>query len=303
VRGLWRETKVVVGGAILLGFAVIAVVGPLLVRDPTEPLGRPYDPPSSGFWLGTTGMGQDVLAQLVAGARPTLGFAFGVGAVVVVLGTLIGVTAGAVGGWIDALLSLLIDIVLVVPGLPLVVVVGAYLSGGTGTVAAVLCLTGWAWPARVLRALALSLRTRDFVAAAEVVGEGRWRIVVSELLPNMLPVIASSFVGAVVYALGALVGLEFLGVGDVERVTWGTMLYWARNDVALITGSWWTFVPAGICVGLVGGALALLGGVFDRVANPRLGLPRAYLRAVAGGHGAAATPLLRAPGSRERSRG
>jgi peptide/nickel transport system permease protein len=295
VRPSGRAWKALVGGAILAGFFLLALVGPWLVRDPTEPLGRPYDPPSRAFWLGTTGMGQDVLAQVVAGARPTLLFAFGVGIFVVALGTLIGVTAGTLGGWIDAVLSLLIDVVLVVPGLPLVVVVGAYLSGGPVTVALVLCLTGWAWPARVLRALSLSLKTRDFVAAAEVIGESRLRIVVAELLPNMVPVIASSFVGAVVYALGALVGLEFLGVGDVERVTWGTILYWARNDVALVTGSWWTFVPTGVCVGLVGIALALLGGVVDQVANPRLRIPRAYLRAIGGPADAAApTPILKA---------
>jgi peptide/nickel transport system permease protein len=125
------------------------------------------------------------------------------------------------------------------------------------------------------------------------VGESRLRIIVAELLPNMVPVVASSFVSATVYALGALVGLEFLGIGDVERVTWGTILYWARNDVALVTGSWWTFVPTGICVGLVGIGLALLGSVFDRVANPRLRIPRAYLRATGGRVDAAApTPIL-----------
>jgi peptide/nickel transport system permease protein len=293
VKGIGRDPRAIAGAVILGFFFLLALFGPWLVRDPSEPLGRPFDPPSWAFWLGTTGMGQDVLAQLVAGARPTLLFAFGVGAAVVVLGTLIGLTAGTVGGPVDAFLSLLIDIVLVLPGLPLVVVVGAYLSGGAGTVALVLCLTGWGWTARVLRALSLSLKSRDFVAAAAVLGEGRLRIIVAELLPNMVPVVASSFVGATVYALGALVGLEFLGMGDVERVTWGTTLYWARNDVALVTGSWWTFVPTGVCVGLVGIALGLVGSAFDRVANPRLQIPRAYRHAVGGRVDAAApTPIL-----------
>ena len=279
MKGLLGNRKLLVGAALLGLFALMAVVGPWFCGDPTEPVGRPFDPPSVAHWLGTTGQGQDVLAQTVAGARPTLLLAFAVGLVVVALGGLVGITAGVAGGWLDAVLGLVIDVFLVVPGLPLVVVVGSYLSGGPITVALVLCCTGWAWPARVLRALGLSLRTRDYVAAAVVAGEGWLRILFGELVPNMVPVLASSFVGAVLYALGALVGLEFLGLGDVDRVTWGTILYWARNDAALITGSWWTFVPPGICVGLVGFALALCGSGFDQIAQPRLRLDRAYLRA------------------------
>lgn len=288
-----RDPKLLVGGALLLAFASVAVLGPLFAADPTAPVGTPFAPPSRGFWLGTTGQGQDVLAQLAAGARPTLLFAVLVGAAAVAIGALVGISAGLAGGWIDAALGLCIDIFLVIPGLPLVVVAGAYLAGGTGMMALVLALTGWAYSARVLRALTLSLRGRDFVAAAVVAGDGRLRVLVSELLPNMWPVMASSFVGSVVYALGALAGLEFLGLGETERVTWGTMLFWARNDAALLTGSWWIFVPPGLCLGLVGFALALVGSGFDGLTNPRLRLDAAYLRAVGGRVGALApTPVL-----------
>jgi peptide/nickel transport system permease protein len=274
-----RDGKVLAGATVLAGFLAVALLGPIFVADPSEPLGVPWGPPSAQFWLGTNGHGQSVLAQLVAGTRPTLLLAFGVGAVVVAIGALLGSLAALAGGWVDVVLGLLIDVFLVIPGLPLVVVIGSYVAGGPTTVATVLALTGWAWPARVLRALALSLRGRDFVAAAIVSGEGRLRLFFGELLPNMLPVMASSFVAAALYALGALVGLEFLGLGDLDRVTWGTILYWARNDAALLTGSWWTFVPPGLCVGVVGFALALVGSGFDQVANPRLRLPRAYVRA------------------------
>jgi peptide/nickel transport system permease protein len=160
--------------------------------------------------------------------------------------------------------------------LPLMVVVAAYLTAGPGTIAAVLIFTGWAWTARVVRAQTQTLAARDFVAAAVVSGERRWRIVLVEILPNMAPLLLSSFAGAVLYAIGAQVGLEFLGLGDVERVSWGTILYWARNDAALITGSWWVFVPAGLCVGLVGCALALVGSACDELAFPRLRQSRAY---------------------------
>ena len=145
----------------------------------------------------------------------------------------------------------------------------------------------------MLRAQTLALRERDFVAAAVALGESPLRIVVAEILPNMLPLLVSSFIGAVMYAIAALVGLEFLGIGDVERVTWGTILYWARNDAALLTGSWWTFVPAGLCVGLVGFALALVNSAIDELGNPRLRLDRAFLRAAPAAGGAdASTPVL-----------
>ncbi|HEY0710315.1 MAG TPA: ABC transporter permease [Polyangia bacterium] len=280
LAAVFHDRKAVVGGGILVFFALVATLGPALVGDPSEPLSKPLSPPSTTFWLGTTGQGQDAFAQLVAGARPTLLLAFLVGVASVAIGALAGIAAGARGGWLDAVVRFAIDTFLVIPGLPLVVVVGSYLTGGPLVMAVVLALTGWAWPARVLRAQTLSLRARDFIAAATLVGETRWRLVIGEYLPNLWPLIASCLVNAIVYALGALVGLEFLGLGQAERVTWGTILFWARNDAALITGSWWTFVPAGLCLGVVAFALSLLGSSFDQLAHPRLRPQRAFRKRV-----------------------
>jgi peptide/nickel transport system permease protein len=281
-------------GLVLLGlFALLAVLGPLLVGDPGEPVGRPFSPPSAAHWLGTTGQGHDVLAQLVAGARPTLLASFAVGVAVVLLGAAVGISAGALGGRLDDLLSLLINVFLVIPGLPLLVVVAAYLAAGPGTVVLVLSLIGWAWTARILRAEALALSKKDHVEAAVVLGESRLRVIFGEILPSMVPLVISCFVGAVLHALAALVGLEFLGLGQIERVSWGTMLYWARNDAALITGSWWTFVPVGLLIGLVGLALGLVSSALDELAHPRLRVDRAFVRAV--GHLVrpdAATPVM-----------
>jgi ABC-type glutathione transport system ATPase component len=133
-----------------------------------------------------------------------------------------------------------------------------------------LVVTGWAWSARVFRAQAGALRTTDFVAAAVVAGERPLRVMAFEILPHMAALVVSSSIGAMVYAIGAEAGLEFLGLGDLGRVSWGTSLYWARSEAALITGSWWTFVPAGACLGLVGFALALVNRAVDEVADPRL---------------------------------
>jgi peptide/nickel transport system permease protein len=138
------------------------------------------------------------------------------------------------------------------------------------TIGLVLVATGWAWNARIVRAQAMAVRSKEYVAAAQVIGEHALRIVAVEMLPNLLPILASCFIGATTYAIGAQVGLEFLGLGDPSASTWGANLYWAANDAALLTGSWWLFVPTGVCVALVGFALVLVNFGLDEVSDPRL---------------------------------
>jgi len=270
VTGLLRHTSARIGLGILAVFAVVVAVGPWLVGDPTAYVGLPLEPPSAAHWLGTTGQGQDVLAQTVVGARTTLLVGFVVGFVVVLIGGVIGTAAGYFGGLVDDLLSLVINVFLIMPGLPLIVVIAAYMPAGATTIGIVLIVTGWAWGARVIRSQALSLRDREFTAAAIVSGESHLRIIAWEILPNMGSLLVSSFIGATVYSIGAQVGLEFLGLGDGSQVTWGTNLYWASNDAALLTGSWWTFVPTGLCIALVGFGLTLVNRAIDEIANPRL---------------------------------
>ena len=265
-----RDRKASVGAALVALFALMALVGPLLAGDPDALVGLPLQPPSAAHWLGTTGQGQDVLAQTVVGARVTLLVAAAVGLATVALGAALGVTAGYLGGAADGALSLLINVFLVLPGLPLAIVIAAYLPSGPATVAAVLIATGWAWNARVVRAQTLALRERDFVLAARVSGESPLRIVTVEILPNMTSLLVAQVIGSTVYAVGAQVGLEFLGLGDVSRVSWGTNLYWATNDSALLTGAWWTFAPTGVCVALVGFGLVMLNSGFDELTDPRL---------------------------------
>jgi peptide/nickel transport system permease protein len=270
LQGLLADRRARVGFALLGLSLAIAFIGSFFVHDPTDFVGKPLLSPSAAHWLGTTGQGNDVLAQTVAGARATLTVGFLVGFLVVAIGAVVGTIAGYFGGWVDDTLSLIINIFLVMPGLPLMVVMAAYLPPGPSTIGFVLVVTGWAWTARVIRSQALALRERDFVHAAVVAGESHWRIILWEILPNMSSLLASSFIGAAIYAIGAEVGLEFLGLGDMNLVTWGTNLYWAYNDSALITSSWWVFVPTGLSIALVGFALALLSNALDEMGNPRL---------------------------------
>jgi ABC-type dipeptide/oligopeptide/nickel transport system ATPase component/ABC-type dipeptide/oligopeptide/nickel transport system permease subunit len=267
---LGRDRRAVAGALLLAGFAVMAVVGPWLVGDAGAIVDRPLLPPSWAHPLGTSGEGQEVLWQTIVGARLTLGIGLAVGLLCTAIGALVGIGAGYAGGLVDDVAAVATNVFLVIPGLPLAIVLAAYLPPGPVRLTVVLVFAGWAWCARVFRAETLSLRQREFIAAARLAGESHLRILVGELLPNMASIVASAFVGTTIYAIGAEVGLEFLGLGDLGAVTWGTNLYWASNDSALLTGAWWTFLPTGLCVALVGCALTLVNFALDAVTNPRL---------------------------------
>ena len=268
--GIISNQKALSGSVIILLFILAAILGPFLLQSPTDFLSTPLSPPSSDNIFGTNGQGQDVFAQTIFGSRQTLLVGFSAGFLVVVIGALIGGIAGFYGGKVDDVLSLLINIFLVMPGLPLMVILASWLPPSPGTLLSVLVLTGWAWNARVIRSQMMTFRNRDFVSAAIVSGEANIRIIVVEIMPRMLSLLASSFIGASIYAIGAQVGLEFLGLGDISTVTWGTNLYWASNDLALLTESWWTFVPTGLSIAIVSFALTLINFGIDEVSNPRL---------------------------------
>jgi peptide/nickel transport system permease protein len=146
----------------------------------------------------------------------------------------------------------------------------AYLPPGPLSIITVLSISGWAWGARVMRAQTLSLREKDFVAAALVSGESHLRIIFFDILPNMISLVVANIIGSTIYAIGAEVGLEFLGLGNISKVSWGSILYWARNTAALPRGAWWVFLPAGLCVALTGFALSMINFSLDEITNPRL---------------------------------
>jgi peptide/nickel transport system permease protein len=227
--------------------------------------------PSSAHLLGTTESGQDVLSQLLVGIRMTLILAFVVGVVATTLSVIVGVTSAFLGGLWDEFLSLVSNVFLVIPALPLLILLLGYLpqKGQTATIV-VLSVLGWPWGARVIRAQTLAIRNRDFIAAARETGERSWRIIAFEIIPNEISLIAAAFVNTVLYAIGASVALAFIGLADLTSWSLGTMLYWAQSQQALQLGAWWWFAPPGIAVALIGTALVLLNSGIDELGNPRL---------------------------------
>jgi peptide/nickel transport system permease protein len=273
---LWRmgtlNRKATVGIGIVLFFVLVALLGPLFIHtDPSALSNDVLVTPSPAHWLGTTQTGQDIFSQLIVGTRISIFWGFATGLVVTALSIVVGMIAGYMGGWVDDGLTLLMNVFLVLPGFPLAVVLAAYSPlKGPLTVAVVIALTSWAYQARVLRAQTLSLRNRDFVDAARCNGEKVWRMVFCEIFPNALAIVAAGFVGTVIYVILAAAGLEFLGLGDVTVIDWGTMFYWAQNNDALLLGAWWWYVAPGLCIALLGAGLALINFGIDEVANPRL---------------------------------
>jgi len=221
--------------------------------------------------LGTTAYGQDLFAQTVWGTRQVLIIAFGAGLAATGVAVIIGVAAAYLGGIWDGSLSLLTDVLLVIPLFPLLIVIAAYVqNSGTLVLIAVLTLTGWSYTARQLRSQALSLRGRDFLEAARVRGERRLYIIVVEVIPTMTSLIVASFLTNALYAVLFASSLQFIGLGDPNTQSWGTMLYWAQNNAALQTGQpMWALAP-GACIAALGAAFALLNYAFDEIGNPAL---------------------------------
>jgi peptide/nickel transport system ATP-binding protein/peptide/nickel transport system permease protein len=275
-RAVARNRKAMVGLVLLLGFVVLALIpGQIAPDDPRAKIYPRGLGPSWHHLFGTTAYGEDVFSQLVWGTRQSLLIALLVGGLATLIAVVIGVSAGYLGGTTDGVLSLITDVILVIPIFPLIIVIAAYeRNSGFGTLVIVLGLLGWSYGARQLRSQTLSLRRRDFLEAALVRGERKSYVIVKEILPTMTSLIVASFLGAALYAVLFAAGLQFIGLGDPNSQSWGTMLYWAQNNEALGAGmAYWAIMP-GVCVALLGAAFALLNYAFDELSNPALRLRR-----------------------------
>jgi len=274
-----RSPKIIVGLAMLAVFLIVAIIGPLVAPySPSASLsttnGVPQ-PPSAAHWLGTTQVQQDVFSQLLTGGRSTILVALLSGIMATILSVVIGVWAGYMRGRVtDDFLSMLANFFLVMPALPLLIVIFGFLSPSGASndvlIGLIIAITGWAWGARVLRAQTLSLRARDYVESARIIGERGWRVIAYEILPNLLPIVASSFLFTVLYGVGTYTALAFLGLVNPEHWSWGSMLFEAQNADAELSGYWWWYIPPGLAVAFLGTSLALINFGIDEFINPRL---------------------------------
>ena len=269
---LLHNRKALIGVTILVIVILLAIFAPLLTEySPVKRVGRPHQPPSLEHWLGTTRLGYDVFTRLLYGARVSLAVGFGAGLLITVIGTVLGIIAGYKGGVIDEVINFFTNMILVIPNLPLLLVLAAFIGQASPLVIAIILgFTSWAWGVRVTRSETLSIRQRDFVKSAEMLGEPSWRIMAFEIFPNLISIVGINFIGSVIFAVITEATLEFLGLGDPNTVSWGIMLYNAQNSSALSVGAWWDLLSPCLALALLGLGLALINFAIDEVANPRL---------------------------------
>ncbi len=276
VKKIWKfftsSKKAAVGSLLLLALLVVTAFPTFFA--PYDPSAEEYIPrqgPSISHWLGTTAFGQDILSQVIVGTRQSMLIALVVGLFCTILSVLVGVSAAYFGGAIDDFLAMATDVILVIPTFPLIIVITAYAKANNfWLMVLVLVITGWSYGARQLRVQALSFRNRDFLQSAKARGESSWYVIIFEMLPPMTSLIVANFLGAALYAVLAAAALQFVGLGNINTQSWGTMLYWAQNNEALATGMpLWALAP-GIAIAVLGTSLALLNYAFDELANPAL---------------------------------
>lgn len=261
-----------VGAAVTAAFALLAVVGPALAPyDPRAVVGLSLAAPSGSHLFGTNDAGQDILSQLLAGARVSLVTGFAAAAAAEVAGALVGTTAGLLGGWMDVVAMRIVDVFLAIPALPLVILIAALAGPSRLTMIAVIALAGWPPISRIIRSQALVLSGRGFTAAARGFGGGWPYLVRRHLVPALAPLVAATFVNWAAAAIVLEAGLAFLGLSDPTAVSWGAVLQRALGHGGIYyTTAWmWWVLPAGLAVTLAAVGLAFVGVGLEPRSNPR----------------------------------
>lgn len=263
-------------GAVLLGLIIIlAVAGPALVPyNPTEQSGLPLQAPGGQHLLGTNDMGQDIMAELVEGARISLTIGIVSAFIATLIGTVLGLISGYGLGWLDALIMRVVDVSMTLPFLPLMIVVGVYMGPSLFTQIAVITLVMWAGKAREIRSQVLSLRSRGPVLAARSMGAGHLYVLRKHVFPSVVPLMIPQFVRAVNTSIMLESSLSFLGLGDPLSKSWGSILFYANARSAFLTDAWlWWVLPPGLCIVVTVLAFSFIGYWLEERVSPRL---RAY---------------------------
>jgi peptide/nickel transport system permease protein len=262
----------VAGVALLVLLTVAAALAPWISpSNPGETTGDPFEAPSRRHLLGTNDIGQDILSEMIYGARVSLVIGFLAALVAVAIGTSVGIAAGYFGGAVDATLMRLVDVVLVIPFLPLMILLAAYLGPSFWNIIIVIGVLVWARPARILRAQVLSLRTLGYVEAARALGAPARRILQTHILPAVLSLSLAQFILAASNAILIEASLSFLGLGDPTTKSWGSILYYAQVRSAFLSGAWvWWVLPPGLLITAAVLGFALTGFALEEVINPTL---------------------------------
>jgi len=265
--------QLLVGGTMLIAIVLFAVVGPMLV-DPklaNVTAVRPKLPPGAEHWLGSDTQGRDLWTVMVLAVPNTLKIGLIAGIVGTVIGVVLALIAGFFGGIADSVIRLICDSLLTVPAIAILVIIAANIQEMTVEVMALtVAALAWMFPTRTIRAQVLTVRERSYVEVARASGVGSFGLIFREVMPNLMPFIAASFVGAVAGAMLASIGLEALGLGAIQTQTLGITIYWSQEYTAVLRGMWWWWAPPVVAISIIFLALFLTSAGMDRFANPRL---------------------------------
>jgi len=271
---LRSNPKLLGGVSIILALVLFWFIGSLLLGPArAEPLtGLPSQPPSWQYLLGTDTHGRDLLAVMITGAGFTLRIGFLAGIISLGIGMILGFLSGYYGGLVDTVIKGTADVLLTMPALAILVVVAAMIPGEMSLDVMILIVASLSWmlPTRAIRAQVLTMRERAYIQVARLSGMNSLEVIVKELMPNLLPYLAASFVAATAGAVLALIGLEALGLGPQAIPTLGMTIYWAIAYAAIIRGMWWWWAPPAVIIAALFVGLFLLTAGLDEIANPRL---------------------------------
>lgn len=273
--GQFRRNRSGMAGLVVLGLVVfIALAAPWLADaqglEVTKATGGVLEPPSADYWLGTDDNGRSVLTLLIWGSRISLFVGLLATLISMLIGTVVGLTSGYFSGWTGAVLFRLTEWFLVIPFLPLAIVLASVLGRSLWNIAIVIGVTSWPGTAMLIRSQTLSVKERPYLERARVLGAGHRHQITRHVLPNVMPMVFANTTLTVAVAILSETTLSFLGLGDPTRVSWGSMLDDAYSVGAMTTGSWWFFVPPGLCVIVVVLSFTLIGQALEEVLNPRL---------------------------------
>jgi peptide/nickel transport system permease protein len=273
-RRTWNAGKIsgIIGCVITLSLILTAIfANQLSPYDPTKQVGKPFSSPSLAHILGTNDIGQDIFSELIHGSRVSLTIGLVASLVAVFIGTTVGLLAGYYPRYLGKVLMRFVDIILIIPFLPLLILLAAYLGKSLLYTVLIIGALIWAGTARVIRSQVLTTVKQDYVLAARTIGASDRHIILLHILPQVLLLAIGQFVQATSGAILLEAALSFLGLGDPLQKSWGTILYWAQVRGVFLTPAWkWWVLPPGVMISIAALGFALIGFALEQIINPRL---------------------------------
>lgn len=262
----------VIGLGILIFFFVVAIFAPYIAPyDPFERVGPPLVAPCAAHLLGTNDIGQDILSEIIYGTRISLVMGITAAFIAISIASLVGVTAGYFGGKVDTVLMRIVDVILTIPGTPLMILMAAFLGPSYWNIVLVIGCLSWAGPARIIRSQVLTVRNRGYIEAVKTLGGKPKYIILKHVLPPTLSIIVSQLIMMSSRAIMSEASMSFLGLGDPTHKSWGIILYYAQSRSAFLTSAWiWWILPPGLMITLLSIAFSYVGNALEEIFNPRL---------------------------------